>query len=372
MNIEQRILCLAARTRLDGDAEGRLLELLRGPLDWERLWEQGHIHEVLPLVSVNLQRLQGQAPIPAPWMARARRRSLATMMRNAALADELVRVLGAFAVAGVEVMPVKGIVLAETLYGSLALRPASDLDILVRPGDLAAARAALYQLGFGHRAEPLFAELYHPYHDLQYFRATDSGEVCLELHWALWDDRAYHLATDTLWERSATAALHGAHVRVLSPEDTLLHLAIHRSRSALRLRFVCDVAELLRQHGATLDWEYVLRQARVGGARAALFFALALPGELLGAPLPDDVLARLGISRVKRRLLEHTCGVTALFRPVAPGDVSQQPSLKLRLLEQDGLGQIMRALGHSVIRTGWKHIHNYRRSWWPARGKGLL
>jgi hypothetical protein len=372
MNIEQRILCLAARTRLDIDAEGRLLELLRGPLDWERLWEQGHLHEVLPLISVNLQRLQGQAPLPGEWMARARRRSLATMMRNTALADELMRVTAAFTAVGVEVMPVKGIVLAETLYGSLALRPASDLDILVHPSDLPAARAALYQLGFGHRAEPLFAELHHLYHDLQYFRATDSGEVCLELHWALWAERAYHLATDTLWERAVTTGLHGAQVRVLSPEDTLLHLAIHRSRSALRLRFVCDVAELLRRHSAALDWDYVLRQARVGGARTALFFGLALPQELLGAPLPDDVLARLGVSRLKRRLLEHTCGVSALFRPVAPGDVSQQPSLKLRLLEQDGLGQIVQALGHSIVRTGWKHIHNYRRSHWPAGGKSRL
>jgi hypothetical protein len=71
-------------------------------------------------------------------------------------------------------------------------------------------------------------------------------------------------------------------------------------------------------------------------------------------------LPQLGVSRLKRRLLENTCGVTALFRPASPDDLGQQPHLMLRLLEQDGIGQILRALGYSLVRTGHKHLHNYR------------
>src|SRR6266513_2528667 len=71
MNTEQRMLCLATRTVLEPIVERQLIELLRGPIDWERLWAQGHLHEVLPLLTVTLRRLAGQAPIPAPWLARA-------------------------------------------------------------------------------------------------------------------------------------------------------------------------------------------------------------------------------------------------------------------------------------------------------------
>ena len=360
MNTEQRILCLAARTQLEASTEERLLELLRGPLNWERLWDQGHLHEVLPLVTMNLRRLQDQAAIPADWMGRAQRRFYATLLHNTTLADELLRVLAAFGDVGVDVLPVKGIVLAETLYGNLALRPATDLDVLVHPQDLPVARTALYALGLAHRPEPSFGALHHRYHDPQYYRQTAGGEVCLELHWALWEERFFHLETDVLWERAVVTRVHGVQQRILSPEDTLLHLSIHRSRSPLRLRFVCDVAELLRRHSATLDWDYVLRQAHTAGARTALFVALALAQQLLDAPLPPHVLAQLGVSRIKWRLLDGVCGVRALFRPTAPDDLSQQPSRKLRLLEQDGLGHIVSALGYSLVQHGRQQLHTYR------------
>jgi hypothetical protein len=360
IDTEQQILCLAARTRITPPDERSLLDLVRGQVDWERLWAQGHRHEVLPLLATTIRRLEGQIMAPAPWMARAQRRLYATMVRNAALADELVHVLAALRQAGVEAIPVKGVVLAETLYGGLALRSLGDLDVLVRPEDLPAARDLLITLGYAQAAEPGFENAHHPFHDPPYYRRGTSGQVCLELHWGLWASRFFRLGTESLWERSVAGRLHGAEARLLSPEDTLLHLAIHRSRSALRLRFVCDVAELLWHHHTALDWDYVLGQARAAGARTALFYALSLAQELLGAPLPHAVLPRLGVGRLKRRLLEHTCGVTALFRPAPADDLSQQPALMLRVLEQDGIGHIALALGASVARKSRKQLYNHR------------
>jgi hypothetical protein len=360
MNTEQRILCLAARTVIEPISERQLLELLRGPVDWEQLWAQGRLHEVLPLLTATLRRLASQACMPDAWMARAQRRFYATMLRNTTLADELLRVLAALRQAGVAALPVKGLVLAETLYGSLALRPLGDLDVLVRPKDLAAARAALNSLEYAQATEPGYENAYHPYHDPPYYRQAESGTICLELHWGLWAAHFFRLETDAMWQRAVTMRLAGTEISILSPEDTLLHLAIHRSRSALRLRFVCDIAELLRRYRGTLDWEYILAQARVAGARTTLFFALALAQELLEAPLPEAILPRLRVSRLKQRMLEHTCGATALFRPAAPDDIAQQPHLILRIFEQDGVGHIAQALGASLARTARKHLYNFR------------
>jgi hypothetical protein len=362
MNIEQRILCLAARTALEPIVERQLIELLRGPINWERLWAQGHLHEVLPLLTVTLRRLAAQAPIPVPWMERAQRRYYATMLRNTTLADELLRVLVTLRQAGVAALPVKGLVLAETLYGSLALRPLGDLDILVRPADLPRARAALGELGFVQADEPGYENAFHPYHDPPYYRRALGGSICLELHWGLWASHFFQLESDMLWRRAVPAQIHGATVSILSPEDTLLHLAIHRSRSALRLRFVCDVAELLRRYRSTLDWEYLMAQTQAAGARTTMFYTLALAADLLEAPVPDGLLARLHVSRVKRRLLEQTCGTTALFRAADPEDLSQQPHLILRIFEQDGASHILQALGKSLIRTARKNIYSYRRA----------
>jgi hypothetical protein len=362
MNNEQRILCLAARLQISPAAERELKERLRGPIDWERLWQQGHLHEVLPQLATTMRRLASEVTPPAEWRVRAQRRLYATLIRNTTLADALLEILNAFRAAGVIGIPVKGLVLAETLYGGLGMRSLGDLDVLVRPADLPAARAALAHLQFAQEDEPGFENAHHPFHDAPYYRPATGGSVCLELHWGLWASRFFRLGIDALWQRSATAQIHGAALPILSPEDTLLHLAIHRSRSPLRLRFVCDIANLLHHHNNVIDWEYTLVQARAAGARTALYVALALARELLDAPVPAGVLPRLHVSAPKRRLLEYTCGATALFRPAAPGDLKQQPSLLLRVLEQDGLAHIGLNVGVSLLRKGQKHLYRARRA----------
>ncbi len=284
-------------------------------------------------MTATLHRLRGQAPIPEAWRARAQQESCNTLAYNFMLASELTCVLNALRQAGVEGIPVKGVVLAETVYGNLALRPMADLDVLVRPSDLPAARAVLRSLGYSHRVQPLFEELHHSFHDPQYFRQASGGQICLELHWALWAAHFFDLKVEALWKRAVPAQVQGTKVRILSPEDSLLHLAIHRSRAPLRLRVICDFAQFLRRHSATLDWDAVVYRARAAGACTSMYFCLALARDLLGAPLPDGILSRLGVSQLKCRLLEYTCGATALFRPAPSDDISQQPHLTLRVFE---------------------------------------
>ena len=349
MDAEQHILCLGARTQLDGAAEEELRKLLAGPVDWERLWEQAHLHEVIPLLASSLQRLPEPVAIPDGWLRRAERRTRATLLQNLVLADELVRVVRAFQEGGVTPVPVKGVVLAETIYGGLALRPAADLDVLVPARELAGARELLAALGYGQSDAPPFEAAHHPFHDAQYFTETGAGVVCLELHSALWNPR-FHRPDEGLWDRLVPGELRGVSVLLLSPEDTLLHLAVHRARSPLRLRFLCDVAEAVRRHGDGLEWEILVRRAGALDARTALYSSLRLSRDLLGAPVPPASLEGLRVGALKRRLLDRTCGPPALFRPATPGDASQQPSLALRALEQDGLARIGVTLAAEVTR----------------------
>jgi len=362
MDAEQRILCLAARTSLDADARSRLTALVRAGCDWERLWYQAHLHEVVPLVTATLQSLDDRDRVPGTWLARGERRLVATLLRNSALQDELLTAVAALRSADVEPLAVKGIVLSHTLYRSLSLRPAADIDVLVRPQERPAARHALRTLGYGHRAQLLFAEAHHPYPDPQYFRATRRGEVCLELHHALWHPR-FFARDDGIFDRAVVVELDGAAVRTLSPEDTLLHLAIHRTRSPLRLRLVCDVAELVRGAPA-LRWDEVLQRARRLRARTAVHTALSLARDHLGAPVPAEVLTGLQVGEIKRRALEHICGATAMFRPAPAGELRQQPHLVLRALEQDGAARIARSLARALPRKA-------QRQTWQMRQRAL-
>jgi hypothetical protein len=353
---EQRTLCLGARTHLTPAETADVRALVEGGLDWDRMWDLGHRHDVLPLLAVSLPLAAGDA-VSTPWLERAVRRRHVTLLRNGRMADALGLVLDGFSAADVPAIPVKGLVIAEQLYGSLASRGAADLDVLVREADLVAARRVLVELGYRQAPELTFHALVHEFHDPPWYVGDGNDSVRLELHRNLWADRFFRSDIDGLWQRTVGGTLLGRPVQLLSPEDTLIHLAIHRSRSPLRLRWNCDIAELVRSHGAELDWAAVAERADRIGARTATWVVLSMAERFLGASPPPGTLERFRIPAAKRELLEHTCGANATFRTAQPGDTDQTPHLTLRVFEQDGAGQIARALGSSIRRSTRRILH---------------
>lgn len=354
---ETQVLCLGARSAPSAAAGERLRAVVAAGIDWDRLWALGHLHEVVPLLARSVPAGAGEL-VPDDWRQRAVKRRHVTLRSNGTLAAALMPVLDGMALAGIPAMPVKGLVIADRLYGDLASRPCADLDVLVRPGDYAAAGSVLYELGFRQRAEPRYKALVHEFHGPAWDRGAGPDHVRLELHWALWADSERRMGTDGMWERSVATTLLGHPIRTLSPEDTLLHLAIHRTRSALRLRWVADVAELVRTAGATLDWDAFLARARIAGGRTASWVVLDLARDLLDAPVPSGVLDELAVGWPKRSVLERTCGRTALFRAVPDGDVTQQPHLSFRAFEEDGIRRIAGSVSGSAIRPIREALHD--------------
>lgn len=356
LRAEEAVLCLAARTVVSSDARAALGDRLTAGIDWDRLWRLGHRHEVLPLVTTTLTGLahpDGPWALPADWVAAAQRRRIATLLQNRGMLDALRDALAAFEADGVEAMPVKGLVLAGRLYDDLGLRPAGDIDVLVREAQLPAARATLARLGYRQEARPSYEERHHPFHDAPYYRRGPDGETCLELHWGLAAPAQFTLDIDGLWARSQRLEVFDVPVRVLSDIDTMIHLAIHRTRSPLRLRWIADIAELLRRL-PDADAAALLASAHEAGARTAVAVAIDLSARLLEAPVPSDLAAGLAMAPGKRWVLERTCGIPAMFPTTDAADDRQQPHLTYRVFEQDGAGRIARSLVATAARKGDK------------------
>ena len=314
------MLCLAARVAPDEAAQARLAAILEGGIDWDHLWRLGHLHEVLPLVVTSITALGGPVRPPEAGRPTRQRRRSATLLQNRSLLGELLTTLDAMTAAGVEAIPVKGLVLTEMLYGNLALRPAGDIDVLVRAQDLPAARDALRGLGYAQEAVPAYEERHHPFHDAPYYRPGPFRHTALELHHGLSAPRQFKMDAASLWERSVTTELFGRPLRVLGPEDTLLHLAVHRARAPLRLRWLVDIAELMRRSGTDLDVGFLLSQARAIGARTTLSMTLELSGPPAGRAGPAGTRAGA------RDRPDETLAARADVR--GPGDV--RPDRRLR------------------------------------------
>ena len=205
---EEALLCRTARIP-GSSAVQPPIELADG-LDWDAFWNLALRHEVQPLAWAFLRsNPEWLQRVPAPLAQAAERRYFASAVRNAGRRRELASVLDVLRSAGIPVIPVKGVVLDEGVYGPDVPRTFDDLDVLVHRSDLSRARAELGQLGYHGRAVPRFEEVDHRFHDVQLFRPTNGAHQCLEVHWDLWPASRFGSIVDDLWRRARPGQVAG-------------------------------------------------------------------------------------------------------------------------------------------------------------------
>ena len=278
-------------------------------LDWSALVDVAAAEDLAPALAHALDA-SGWAGVPPSIRRRLTDDLAASRGRHLLMARATGLALQRCADDGVEVIVLKGPTLAESLYPDPALRPCSDLDLLVRPADRFRTDATLRALGH-HR----IADEHSWDFDVAYDGATvyeTPGGVRIDLHWALLTEPRFvwNAGEAEIWERSEAITVAGAPARALGREDLVLylaaHLAVHHTLAGLRRYW--DVALLLERWGGGLDWATLLARAARWRVRHALFFVLAGAHALFAAPVPLAVLAALRPSGPRARLL------TALVR----------------------------------------------------------
>lgn len=242
------------------------VELLptREDVDWEQWIEsamEGRVSSIL------FEAVRGTELVPGVIEDSLRQVYLQNAMRNTLLLDELESILNALTAEDVLVVPIKGAALIQTAYGSPAVRPMADLDILVSPARVKPALLVLKALGYVNS----HAELW-PGYDLRHRQASEFGRkaagnftVSVDLHWGLVDLPAYkRIPIDEILERSFTTFSDGVATSLPSTEDHLLclcaHLSIHERYDPNLLRY-CDLAAIIYDQNRALDWDTVLRRA---------------------------------------------------------------------------------------------------------------
>jgi Uncharacterised nucleotidyltransferase len=136
----------------------------------------------------------------------------------------------------IPVISLKGPWLAERLYGDASLRNYADLDLLVRPSDVARAEDLLRELGFlpKHRRG-------------DYERPWRRGSTTIELHHDVENPLTFDFRIAEVWQRAQPAEFHGVPAQLLAPADERLFLCLHSARHRFeRLSHVLDVVFAFR------------------------------------------------------------------------------------------------------------------------------
>ena len=286
---EAELLVWCARTSMPEELKPCIRQRVMEPLDWSVLLNLAGYHGVLPLLHRNVSALCSNL-VPADTLARLRQKTQAGALLNRSLAHELGKVCEAFDMQGVPVIPIKGATLALSAYGDLTLRDFSDMDLLIPERAMGEARAILLALGYEQKDPATESDHEEgPYHVFIKKRTL----FRVDLQWVMAHQHfMFHLDRPEFWAQRRPVILGNTVVQGLAPEDLLIVLCVHGSKHAWeQLKWVCDVAELLRSH-PDLDWERIFSNASTWGCRRLVCIGLSLAHLVLDAPLPEGVRAR--------------------------------------------------------------------------------
>src|SRR5271166_1832923 len=140
-------LILAACSESDGaDKNHRIRSLLQSPLQWTVLFDLATRHGVQPLLYQALLNFKGE--IAPEYFAALTQQYQTNLHKSLILSRELIQIVDALCSLGIDVMPYKGLALAETIYGDIALRQTGDMDLLIHAADLQRVREVVGELGY--------------------------------------------------------------------------------------------------------------------------------------------------------------------------------------------------------------------------------
>ena len=273
------------------------------PAIWNDVVAIAASHGLAPLLYARLKQKGAQALVPADAWERLRRDYRDSAVRSMFLHRELRPVLRCLRDAGIKVIVLKGVFLAEAVYSDAALRSMADVDLMVPRAELPRANALLLDLRTACNRSGSAGSLLS--RDRKYLLSPGAG---IDFRWTI-DVPAGRSRLDLagLWDRARPASIAGVEVLAFSPEDLLLHVCLHAAhRHGLGdgLRPICDAAETVQRFGGELDWAQVTARAREWGAARYVGLTLRLARSMLAAAVPDDILEQLVPGGIDQRILE--------------------------------------------------------------------
>ena len=214
----------------------------------------------------------------------------------------------------IEIVALKNAGIAKAIYKNNACSPMGDLDLLVRSKDFRQAHELiLNDLGFTFKFRSEFEE-----EDLEeafrgggteYYKIVEGYKVWLELQWrpiaGRWIQPHNEPNGDKLMDNCIE--VENSDVRILSPEDNLLQVALHTAKHsyvrAPGFRLHSDVDRVVRFQ--SIDWIKFENKVCDLELKTAVYFSLFFAKELLDTPIPKTVLINLNPVWFRRKAIHY-------------------------------------------------------------------
>lgn len=242
-----------------------------------------------------------------------------TVAANSIHLHHLGQISAALAQQDIPAVLLKGAAMAETQPQGWERRTMGDIDLWLQEKDIPPACAAMQHLGFttGEKeTRPLALQMMSG-GEIQYLK-DDFVISLVELHLSpypgWWLKRVAVVDKQALWAR-ITPFADSELLFQLSPEDSLIHTAVHMTvnhQCGLKpFRSLVDMSQIIAT--SVLNWQVVVSRAQEMRVATAVWFALSLLHALIGPSSLQKVLPQLQPPLWQRQALQQLISPQSLL-----------------------------------------------------------
>ena len=301
---EDRLLLHCCRKGEEEQIERMIIEVEKNGLDLWVFLEKARENGVSALVYSRLNEIKEDWPsIPADIFEEFRGDYYLYATKNTLIFEELGKALEAFKKSGLKVIVLKGAALAEKVYGNIALRSMSDVDLLVKEEDMAHADEQLKTLGYGPADAAVdevdFSSIYLTTID---YRSPEENSPSFHIHWHFVNstipNESYikNIKIENIWRDAENTEIAGLETLVMASHHLIIHLSEHALRvthSLSKLSLLCDINEAVNFYQEKLDWERLIKESFKFNLDRMVYLSLYFSSKLLDTQIPEDVLLKL-------------------------------------------------------------------------------
>ena len=313
---ERRLIINCARLEPDSPMHGQTEEVLRRPLAWDALLLFAELHSVAPLLHHHLKQFDGSGLIPSEARRRLLQLSHRAGYQNRQFSQAFQDVWDGFAEAQIPVVVLKGLSLAELIYGNLGLRPLIDLNLLIPRERLETAKGLLSRMGYVDRTRYPVQRLYRwMYSQVSLVRPVDF-EVRLLLQWDVLNrPRIHAIDLRRFWDDAVPARISERDALIPSPVDLVLYLCLQPEKQGFlnssasqvvdprefvfaewtnnRLIRFTDIYEVITHYRDAIDWPVLIERATTSSIEGAVYSSFYWVTKLFGPAIELWVLESL-------------------------------------------------------------------------------
>jgi len=306
---EDRLLLYCCRKDTDRKNRNKIIEIQRRSLDWEYFLREARENGISAVVYSKLNEIRKDCPyIPSFVFKKLKKVYYLNATQNSLIFEELGKVLEILSKAGLQVIVLKGAVLAEKIYRNLALRPMMDVDLLVKKEDLFFFDKQMKILGY--RPSDISVndiDLTSTYLTTIDYRSLSPNSPSFHVHWHFVNstipNESYikNIKIEDIWQNAENTKIAGTETLVMAPHHLLIHLSEHALRvthSLSKLSLLCDISESVNFYQGRLDWDRLIDDSLKFNLSQMVYISLYFASRFLETKIPEYVLLKLRPERL--------------------------------------------------------------------------